>query len=62
MNIDYYSVWYKDICSLAEHMSLENALLFVEALFHKYYNESTEYTIRKEIPCEENCESRMNRE
>lgn len=61
MDIDYYSVWYKEVL-LADHMSLGNALLFVEALFHKFWNESDEYTIRKEIPLGEtcsNCEARM---
>ena len=47
MNCDYYSVLYRDIY-LAQHMTLGNALLFVEALFQKFYNESCSYTIKKE--------------
>lgn len=52
MNIDYYSVLYNDIV-LAQHMTLENALLFVKALFQEYYNElDSAYTIRKEVVVE----------
>lgn len=48
MNCDYYSVLYKTIV-LAEHMTIGNALLFVEALFNKYFNEpDVEYIIKKE--------------
>lgn len=47
MNLDYYSVWYGTVL-LADHMSLGNALLFIEALFHKFWNESDSYVIKKE--------------
>lgn len=46
MGCDTYSVWYKD-CLLADKMSLDNALLFIKALFEKYWQESGDYTIRK---------------
>lgn len=35
---NYYSVLEGDIV-LAEHMSLDHALLFIKALFEHYYNE-----------------------
>ncbi len=52
MNIDFYSVYYNDIV-LAQHMTLENALLFIKALFHEHYNETDiAYSIKKEQPGE----------
>ena len=48
MGCDYYSVLYKDIV-LAKHMTLDNAVLFVKALFLEYCAETdSAYTIRKE--------------
>lgn len=46
MGCDTYSVWYKELM-LADKMSLENAMIFVEALFQKFWRESGEYTIKK---------------
>jgi len=48
MNYDYYRVRYRDVV-LAERMSLECALVFVEALFMKFYGETdAQYTIERE--------------
>lgn len=46
MGCDTYSVWYKDML-LADKMSLENALIFVKALFEHFWQESDSYIIRK---------------
>ena len=52
MGCDYYSVWYGEVL-LAEHMSIGNACLFIEALFQKFYNEpDLMYTIKRETPVE----------
>ena len=50
MNIDFYSVFYNDI-PLAQHMTLETAVILVEAMFQKYWREEDlHYTIKKEPP------------
>ena len=47
MNINYYRVKYRDII-LAERMSLENALIFVKAMFYEHHMEPIlYYTIEK---------------
>ena len=47
MGCDYYSVWYGDVM-LADHLSIENALIFIKALFEHYYNETdAAYIIKK---------------
>ena len=47
MNSDYYRILFHDIV-LADHMTLETALILLEALFQKFYNEPTcAYTIEK---------------
>ena len=47
MGTDYYSVWYGNI-KLADNMTLGNALLFIEAMFNKFWQEPTgQYTIMK---------------
>lgn len=53
MACDTYSVWYGNVL-LADAMSLENALLFIEALFQKYWNDPAGfYTIKKNSHKEE---------
>lgn len=48
MGCDTYSVLYGDVV-LAAHMSLDNALLFIGALFTHFYNEENiSYIIHKE--------------
>lgn len=47
MGCNTYSIWYGNIM-LADKMSLENALLFIEALFQKFWNDPEGmYTIKK---------------
>ena len=47
MNSNYYRVVYEDIV-IAEKMSLETALILVNALFEKFYCELTlHYTIER---------------
>lgn len=47
MNSDYYRIFFHDIV-LADHMTLGTALILLEALFQKFYNEpSGQYTIEK---------------
>ena len=47
MEIEYYSVW-RGNTKLADNMTLEDALIFVEALFLKFYNDPVrQYTIMK---------------
>lgn len=38
MNTDYYEVWLDDI-KIASHMLIEDAVIFVKALFYEYYND-----------------------
>ena len=53
MECDTYSIYWREIC-LARGMSLEHAILFVEAMFTKWYNETdSEYTIKREKKNEE---------
>ena len=48
MSCDTYSVFWREVC-LARGMSLEHAMLFVEAMFTKWFNEpDAEYTIKRE--------------
>lgn len=48
LGCDTYSVLYNDV-ALASGMSLEDAMIFVEALFKKYWNEPNQkYSIEKE--------------
>ena len=54
MPIDTYSVWCGNEL-LADSMSRENALIFVDGLFRKFWNETAAYTIKKNVPHEENC-------
>ena len=50
MGCDYYSVMYSNI-PLAQHMTLENALIFIEALFQKFFEEDDiSYSIKREPP------------
>lgn len=50
MNCDYYSVLYGDLV-LAKHMTLETAMILVEALFQKFFDEeNVAYTIKQEPP------------
>lgn len=53
MPIDTYSVWYGNVL-LADSMSLENALIFVDGLFRKFWNETAAYTIKKNERREDN--------
>lgn len=54
MACDTYSVWVGNIL-LADAMSIEHALLFIEALFQKYWNDPVGfYTIKKNKQNEEN--------
>lgn len=47
MNSEYYRILFHDIV-LADHMTLGTALILLEALFQKFYNEpSAQYTIEK---------------
>ena len=46
MNCDYFRVLYNDIV-LVDYMTLENALLFVKALFEKFWQEPGGYKIEK---------------
>lgn len=46
MGCDYYSVWYGEVM-LADHMSLENALIFIKALFERFWNEDSAYIVKK---------------
>ena len=52
MGCDYYSVWYGTVM-LADHMTLDNALLFIKALFEKFWNEDCAYIIKKTGCCQE---------
>ena len=48
MTCDYYSVLYGELV-LAQHMTLETAMLLVEAMFQKFWAEGNlSYTIKKE--------------
>lgn len=38
MNTDYYEVWLHDI-KIASHMLIEDAIIFIKALFNEYYND-----------------------
>lgn len=38
MNTDYFEVWLHDT-KIASHMSIEDAVIFVKALFYEYYND-----------------------
>lgn len=58
MEIDYYSVYDNNFgILLADHMTLDIALIFIKALLHEYYNETDiAYTIKKmPKPTECNC-------
>lgn len=46
MNSEKYRILIGDYV-IAENMELETALLLVESMFGRYYNESTGYTIEK---------------
>jgi len=47
MSSEYYRILFRDIV-LADHMTLGTALILLEALFQKFYNEPTgAYTIEK---------------
>lgn len=50
MGLDKYSVIVSPEMTLAEHMTLETALILVKALFEKYWQDDwgTGYTIIKE--------------
>lgn len=49
MDKGYYSVLDENNCILAEHMSIEHALLFIKALFDAYYHDcDCTYIIHKE--------------
>lgn len=38
MNVEYYEVWINNYCA-AQYISLNNALIFIKALFYEYYND-----------------------
>lgn len=46
MTCDYYRVLYIDIV-IAEHMTLETAVILVKALFEHFWKEPCQYTIEK---------------
>lgn len=50
MGGDLYEVWYYDTDVLATGMTLETALIFVEALFNKWYQESALGIAIKRMP------------
>lgn len=49
MNSEYYRILFHDIV-LADHMTLGTALILLEALFQKFYNESSGQYIIEKIP------------
>lgn len=60
MNADYYRILFHDIV-LADNMTLGTALILLEALFQKFYNEpNCQYTIEK-IERQEDTDELYNR-
>ena len=55
MGCDYYSVWYGEVM-LADHMTLVNALLFIKALFERFWNEDAAYIVKKTRSGQEMCQ------